>query len=182
MKKRVVAIALAIVCSAAVIAAYGEESAYDRPADYHEDGSIDFEPGTFIVEEGGPVPGSIPPGLYAVESDGFNGTVFLQANAVFTIKEGFAKLRPVYDVSFTADSGEYVVGVDFPSGNYSIDPPADGLCVVVIRDAEGTHIRSESLSSSKGDRIGKIALQDGYTVQITSGAAHFGTANGITFE
>lgn len=85
---------------------------------------------------------------------------------------------------FTAYTGIYSVGTDFPDGKYSIQcanetPEFD----ISIEDADGRTILCGQYSGIKGEKIHQIELLCGYTVKIGSGAAFFSpSTGGIAFE
>lgn len=93
-------------------------------------------------------------------------------------------LSPLETVKpFTAAPGKYVVGVDFPSGEYSVRC-ADGesLFNIRIEDAKGLRVFSDGFWADKGEYLGQIELLDGYSVSIDQGKAYFSTPSGIVFD
>lgn len=88
-------------------------------------------------------------------------------------------------VSFRAEPGEYIVGVDIPAGHYSVRA-VDGVdfCVVTVDALSGNWRVNESFRGSDDPAkiIGQLILEDGEKVKIRDGAAIFGAPAGITFN
>lgn len=123
--------------------------------------------------------------VFQIGSDLPAGWYFLPAGVSVSVPDGVEVPSPLPDsVSFTAHIGEYVVGVDFPAGAYSVRC-ADGVDVTTIkccREVGGSWYLLESLHSASDDLIGKIELLDGYSVQVRDGSAFFSAPSGIVFE
>lgn len=135
------------------------------------------EDGNYVVGSNG----SIPAGLYQVSAEGFNARVYLPDSTVIS-STGIVLLEPVDSVSFTVDPGTYTAGADFPAGSYSIESAGGLGCSVEIHDADGGLLLAEYLTNNEGERVGKIDIPDGASMEIGSGAAHFAPASGITFD
>ena len=88
-------------------------------------------------------------------------------------------------VSFRAEPGEYIVGVDIPVGRYSVRA-VDGVdfCVVTVDNVDGLWRVNETFrdSDEPAKVIGQLILEEGEKVEIRGGAALFGAPAGITFN
>lgn len=88
-------------------------------------------------------------------------------------------------VSFRAEPGEYIVGVDIPVGSYSVRAvEGEKFCVVTVDAVSGNWRVNESFRSSDEPAkvIGQLILEEGEKVKIRDGAALFGAPAGITFN
>ena len=74
----------------------------------------------------------------------------------------------------TVPAGQWIVGVDIPEGEYSINPTGDGA-YLRIKDERGSLVTSGGIRD-KDDAIGKIYLKEGASVEIEDGSLVFAPA------
>lgn len=79
----------------------------------------------------------------------------------------------------TVPSGTWTVGRDIPAGEYSISATKTGG-YLRIRDERGSLLISNGIREAE-DRIGKVALKEGYTVEIERGSLIFAPAISLGF-
>lgn len=79
----------------------------------------------------------------------------------------------------TVPSGTWTVGRDIPAGEYSISATKTGG-YLRIRDERGSLLISNGIRNEE-DRIGKVALKEGYTVEIERGSLIFAPAISLGF-
>jgi len=116
-----------------------------------------------------------------VGSDVPEGWYFLPTGSSVSLPDGFSLLPA--SASFIVPIGEYVVGVDFPAGAYSARC-ADGVDVTTLTfyNTKGAWFLLETLNAENGDLIGKVDLEEGFTVSVRNGAAYFSAPSGIVFD
>ena len=88
-------------------------------------------------------------------------------------------------VSFRAEPGDYIVGVDIPAGKYSVKQPEDaGFSVFHIYDEKGKSLKTEYFEpdNKPGKMLGQVLLEDGYRLELEYGAFLFAPSAGITFN
>lgn len=78
----------------------------------------------------------------------------------------------------TVPSGTWIVGVDIPSGNYSISPTERGGYLRIRRD--GYLIITQGVRKEE-DAFWKFELKEGDEVEITSGSLVFAPPRGLDF-
>lgn len=79
----------------------------------------------------------------------------------------------------TVPSGQWVVGVDIPVGTYCIKPTGSGAYITIKTD-KGRLVTCGGIRQSE-DAIGKITLNEGYTVEIEDGKLIFTPAITLGF-
>lgn len=79
----------------------------------------------------------------------------------------------------TVPSGTWTVGRDIPAGEYSISATKTGG-YLRIRDERGSLLISNGIRDAE-DRIGKVELKEGYTVEIERGSLIFAPAISLGF-
>lgn len=76
----------------------------------------------------------------------------------------------------TVPTGDWIVGIDIPEGQYSIRPVKSAY--VNVKDSKGSLLLNEGLVDD--EIVGKIDLKTGYTVHV-SGDVIFTHAKGLDF-
>ena len=79
----------------------------------------------------------------------------------------------------TVPSGTWTVGKDIPAGEYSISATKTGG-YLRIRDERGSLLQGCGIREAE-DRIGKVELKEGYTVEIERGSLIFAPAISLGF-
>lgn len=79
----------------------------------------------------------------------------------------------------TVPSGTWAVGKDIPAGEYSISATKTGG-YLRIRDELGSLLQGCGIREAE-DRIGKVELKEGYTVEIERGSLIFAPAISLGF-
>lgn len=126
-----------------------------------------------------------PSGWYSL-SDGNDvvaSMLYLPEDCSVSLPDSMS-LSPLEAVKpFTAAPGQYVAGVDFPSGEYSVRcAEGESLFNIRVKDEEGFSVFSDGFWADKDEYLGKIKLLDGYSVSIDQGKAYFSAPSGIVFD
>lgn len=79
----------------------------------------------------------------------------------------------------TVPGGTWTVGKDIPAGEYSISATKTGG-YLRIRDERGSLLQGCGIREAE-DRIGKVELKEGYTVEIERGSLIFAPAISLGF-
>lgn len=91
--------------------------------------------------------------------------------------------RDYVDSGVVVPMGEYTVGIDIPSGAYSIrlaHPDSVPYSAITIHSVSGTFDGLYYLSDAEAV-IGKVTLKDGQTVKISSDSVLFSPYKGLGF-
>ena len=116
----------------------------------------------------------------AAADDGIDLTALSYAQLVDLQQRISAEIvtRPEWK-EVTVPSGTWTVGKDIPAGEYSISATKTGG-YLRIRDERGKLLQGCGIREA-ADRIGKVELKEGYTVEIERGSLIFAPAISLGF-
>ena len=77
-------------------------------------------------------------------------------------------------------AGQWIVGVDIPAGEYSISVADKKGAYLTVKDARGRLVINSGIRG-ESQKVGKVLLQDGFTVDIDGGVLHFGPPVSLSF-
>ena len=119
----------------------------------------------------------------------FSGAAFAEINFDdYTVEELIALKTQITEVitertstkkSVRVPMGEYTIGVDIPAGTYTLTFNGDYAMISVYSES-GEFLKS-NLLSGESNTIGKIELQNGQQIKLSSGPIVFSPYKGLGF-